>query len=272
MLSPAGCLVVHVDPKTSHYVRVLGDMVFGPDAFASEIVWRYRRWPSKAQNFQRVHDTLLRFVKNPKEKPRFRQLFEPLAASTQAVWQGRRQRALVDDEGRRVRSSMTDEASPGTPLGDVWEIGIVAPSGRERTGYPTQKPEALLERLILACSDPGEWVLDPTLGSGTTLAVAARLGRRGLGIDESSAALSVARTRLEALGLLPWEAQARAAGAAAKKNAARPAPATGESTPRATATGESTPRATATGESTPRATATGESTPRATGRGRRPLL
>jgi DNA modification methylase len=225
LLSPEGCLVLHVDPKTSHYLRVLGDMVFGPEAFASEIVWRYRRWPSKARNFQRVHDTLLRFVKDPKESPRFRQLFEPLAPSTQAVWQGRRQRALVDGEGRRTRSSMTDEPSPGTPLGDVWDIGIVAPSGRERTGYPTQKPEALLERLLLACSDPGDWVLDPTLGSGTTLAVAARLGRRGLGVDESRVALEVTRARLGALGLRPWEAraeQARATRARAEREAPRP--------------------------------------------------
>ncbi|HEU4408313.1 MAG TPA: site-specific DNA-methyltransferase [Polyangiaceae bacterium] len=212
LLSPEGSLVVHVDPKTSHYVRVLGDMVFGPEAFASEIVWRYRRWPSKARNFQRVHDTLLRFVREPRGRPRFRQLFEPLAPSTQAVWRGRRQRALVDGEGRRTRSSMTDEPSPGTPLGDVWDIGIVAPSGRERTGYPTQKPEALLERLLLACSDPGDWVLDPTLGSGTTLAVAARLGRRALGVDESGAAIAVARARLGALGLCPWEARAARAG------------------------------------------------------------
>jgi DNA modification methylase len=217
LLSPEGSLVVHVDPKTSHYVRVVGDMVFGPEAFASEIVWRYRRWPSKARNFQKVHDVLLRFVKNPKCKPRFRQLFEPLAPSTRAVWQGRRQRALVDAAGRRTRSSMTDEASPGAPLGDVWDIGIVAPSGRERTGYPTQKPEALLERLVLACSDPDDWVLDPTLGSGTTLAVAARLGRRGLGVDESGAALQVTGARLEALGLRPWRARAEGAAAGGRR-------------------------------------------------------
>src|SRR5216683_267138 len=76
---------------------------------------------------------------------------------------------------RRTRSSTTEEPSPGAPLGDVWDIGIIAPVAKERTGYPTQKPEALLERLILACTFPGDLVVDPYAGSATTLAVAARL-------------------------------------------------------------------------------------------------
>ena len=86
-------------------------------------------------------------------------------------------------------------------MGDVWEIGVIAPVSRERTGYPTQKPEALLERLILALSDEGEVVLDPYAGSGTTLAVAARLGRTFVGIDQSEVALGIATARLEAAGI-----------------------------------------------------------------------
>jgi DNA modification methylase len=86
-------------------------------------------------------------------------------------------------------------------MGDVWEIGVIAPVSRERTGYPTQKPEALLERLILALSDEGEIVLDPYAGSGTTLAVAARLGRPFVGIDQSEVALGIATNRLEAAGI-----------------------------------------------------------------------
>src|SRR5947207_3623039 len=71
LLAPEGCAVIHVDTRTSHYLKVLCDEVFGEDAFASEIVWRYRRWPSKTPNFQRVHDVLLRYVKDPTHKPRF---------------------------------------------------------------------------------------------------------------------------------------------------------------------------------------------------------
>ena len=181
MLAPHGSMIVHVDPRTSHYVKVLCDEVFGMDAFASEIVWRYRRWPSKTPNFQRVHDVLLRYVRDPGTKPRFVQLFEPLAASTQSTWGAGRQRAVVGEGGRRERSSTMDEPSPGAPMGDVWEIGIIAPVAKERTGYPTQKPEALLERIVKACTVEGDLVVDPYSGSATTLAVAAKLGRRAVG-------------------------------------------------------------------------------------------
>ncbi len=205
LLAPDGCLVVHVDPKTSHYIKVVCDEVFGPRCFASEIVWRYRRWPAKTPNFQRVHDVLLRYVRDPDQRPRFRQLYEPLAPSTLATWGTKKQRAVVGKSGRRVRSSTTEEATPGAPMGDVWDIGIVAPVSKERTGYPTQKPEALLQRLIQACSDEGDLILDPYAGSGTTLAVSARLGRCAIGIDESPEALRVARKRLKALGIRPFE-------------------------------------------------------------------
>jgi site-specific DNA-methyltransferase (adenine-specific) len=199
-LADHGSAVIHVDSKTSHYVKVLCDEVFGEEAFASEIIWRYRRWPAKTPNFQRVHDVLLRYVKNPAARPRFNQLYEPLAPSTLATWGKKKQRAVVGEDGRRVRSNTTEEATPGAPMGDVWEIGIVAPVARERTGYPTQKPQALLERLILSLTDPGDLVLDPYAGSGTTVAVAALNNRRALGIDQSDEAWRVAETRLAAIG------------------------------------------------------------------------
>jgi site-specific DNA-methyltransferase (adenine-specific) len=205
LLLPEGCLVLHVDPRTSHYSKVLCDEIFGVECFASEIVWRYRRWPSKTRNFQRMHDVLLRYVRDPKAVPRFRQLYEPLAASTRATWGDRKQRAVVDGSGRRLRSSTTSDPTPGTPLGDVWEIGIIAPVAKERTGYPTQKPEALLERLVTSCTEPGDLVIDPYLGSGTTAAVCARLGRHSLGIDLNRRAVAIARRRLEALGVTPRE-------------------------------------------------------------------
>lgn len=200
LLLPDGCVVIHVDPKTSHYVKVLADDIFGCDAFASEIVWRYRRWPSKTPNFQRVHDVLLRYRRDPARKPRFRTLYEPLAPSTVATWGTGKQRAVVEEGGRRARSSTTQEKTPGVPMGDVWDIGVIAPVSRERTGYPSQKPEALLSRLVEALSFPGDLVLDPYAGSGTTLAVAHRLGRRFVGIDKGDVALATMRARFHALG------------------------------------------------------------------------
>ncbi len=199
LLAPHGSVVVHVDPKTSHYVKVLADEIFGDDAFASEIIWRYRRWPSKTPNFQRVHDVLLRYRKDPKAKPRWNTPYEPLAPSTLATWGTTKQRAVFEKDGRRARSSSTDEPTKGVPMGDVWEIGVIAPISRERTGYPSQKPEALLERLVTALSDPDDIVLDPYAGSGTTLAVAARLNRRFIGIDQSDVAVEIAKKRLEGL-------------------------------------------------------------------------
>lgn len=207
LLRADGCLVLHVDPKTSHYAKVMLDELFGLECFASEIIWRYRRWPAKTPNFQRVHDVLLRYVRDAEAKPRFNQLFEPLAASTKATWGDRKQRAIFDGDGRRLRSSTGCDGSPGAPLGDVWEIGIVAPVAKERTGYPTQKPEALLERLIQSCTSPGDLVIDPYLGSGTTIAVAARLGRRGIGIDQNPESLEFTRQRLAALDVQWTEAQ-----------------------------------------------------------------
>ncbi len=199
LLAPHGSVVVHVDPKTSHYVKVLCDEIFGDECFASEIVWRYRRWPSKTSNFQRVHDVLLRYRKNADTPPRWKTLYEPLAASTLATWGTKKQRAVVGESGRRLRSSKTEEATAGVPMGDVWDIGVIAPVARERTGYPSQKPEALLERLINALSAPGDVVLDPYAGSGTTLAVASRLGRRYIGLDASDVAIATAKQRLATL-------------------------------------------------------------------------
>ena len=201
LLCSDGSLVLHVDQKTSHYARVLLDEIFGLECFASEIVWRYRRWPAKTPNYQKIHDVLLRYVRDASKKPRFTQLYEPLAPSTLATWGTKKQRALYDTTGRRRCSSSTAEASPGVPLGDVWEIGIVAPVARERTGYPTQKPEALLSRLVETLTLPGDCVLDPYVGSGTTLAVCAKLGRNAIGIDDNPAAIEMTCQRLAELGV-----------------------------------------------------------------------
>jgi len=190
LLTADGCMFVHVDPTASHYVKVMMDGVFGRACFASEIVWRYRKWSHAHDNFHRNHDLLFRYVREADAVPRWNQLYEPLAASTIETW----------GTGKRIgreRKSTSDEPSPGAPMGDVWEdIGILAASGHERTGYPTQKPERLLERIILSCSHPGDTVLDPYAGSGVTLRAAARLRRVAVGIDQSPVAIRVATEAL----------------------------------------------------------------------------
>jgi DNA modification methylase len=202
LLAPHGSIVVHVDPKTSHYVKVLCDEIFGEEAFASEIVWRYRRWPSKTPNFQRVHDVLLRYRKDPNTAPRWTPLYEPLAPSTLKTWGTTKQRAVfasgANGDLRRARSSKTEAPTAGAPMGDVWEIGVIAPVAHERTGYPSQKPEALLDRLVTALTAPGDLVLDPYAGSGTTLACAAKAGRRFIGIDQSDVSIETIKARLPA--------------------------------------------------------------------------
>lgn len=203
LLIPEGSIVVHVDPETSHYLKVALDNALGREQFASEIIWRYRRWPTPTRNFQRMHDVLLRYVKDPTVEPRWNQHFEPLSPKTVDQWGQQKQRAIMADgskgKAKRVRSSTVNELSKGAPLSDVWEISIIGPAAEERIGYPTQKPESLLERLILSLTKEGDHVLDPTCGSGTTLAVAHRLGRHAVGIDQSAVAVRVARERLAPL-------------------------------------------------------------------------
>lgn len=195
LLHERGSLVVHIDSRVSHHVRTLLDCSFGEESFRAEIVWRYRRWPSPARRLQRVHDTLLHYAAS--DEYTFNQLYEPHSPSTLKTWGTKKQRANFTGN-RRVRSESTEEESPGVPLGDVWEIPIVAPNGRERTGYPTQKPEALLSRIIQLFTARGDLVLDPYAGSGTTLAVANQLGRRSIGIDSSEVAIKTIIDRTDA--------------------------------------------------------------------------
>lgn len=206
VLAPHGSLFLHCDPTAGPYLRVLGDALLGRSAFVNEIVWRYRRWPVRTAAFQRMHDTLLYWVLRPEDPARrFSTLFEPRAPSTQRRWGEARIRASHRPDGSRAPSEEDAQASPGAPLSDVWDLPIIAPSARERTGYPTQKPLALLLRIVQSATAPGDLVLDPCCGSGTTLVAAARLDRRYLGIDTSEEAVGLARRRLaeEATGTLP---------------------------------------------------------------------
>lgn len=195
-LADKGSFVLHCDPRTSYRLRIVCDQSFGPENFQDEIIWSYKRWPSKTRRLQRFHDVLLRYTRGT--EPTFNPIYEPLSPSTIAKYGTAKQGARFAD-GQRSRSEATNEESPGMPLGDVWDIPVIAPRSKERTGYPTQKPEALLERLILLTTNPGDTVLDLCCGSGTTLAVAARLGRNAIGIDIGQEAISTTSNRLKSL-------------------------------------------------------------------------
>lgn len=201
LLAPSGSFVLHLNWRASHYAKVEGDKIFGYDAFASEIVWHYRRWPAKTPNFQRNHDVLLRWTKDPSVAPTWNQLYDPLAESTRAKWGDKRQHhdwCVVD--GKSTRNVTQGDVTPGAPIGDVWNIGVIAPNGLERTGWPTQKPIELLKRLVSATTNEGDLVLDPYAGSGTTLDAAMRLGRRAYGIEQSEEAIKIMFERLKLKG------------------------------------------------------------------------
>lgn len=176
LLADDGTLYLHLDYREAHYAKVLLDALFGRECFLNELIWAYdyggkskRRWPTK-------HDTILVYVKDPE-----RYFFDS---------------AAVDREPYMAPGLVTPEkAERGKLPTDVWWHTIVSPTGREKTGYPTQKPEGVLRRIVQASSRPGDWVLDAFAGSGTTGAVARSLGRRFVLVDEHAEAIDVMRRR-----------------------------------------------------------------------------
>ena len=177
LLTADGTLYLHLDYREAHYAKVLLDALFGREHFLNEIIWAYdygartrRRWPAK-------HDTILVYVKDPA-----RYYFDA---------------ATVDREPYMAPGLVTPEkAARGKLPTDVWWHTIVSPTGREKTGYPTQKPEGVLRRIVRASSAPGDWVLDAFAGSGTLGAVALAEGRRFVLIDEHPDAIATMRERL----------------------------------------------------------------------------
>ena len=193
VLKETGSIYLHCDPTASHYLKLLMDAVWGTEGFRNEIVWSYRRWPAKHPNFQRMHDVILRYAKGTNIT--WNQLYEPLAESTLKRF-GRKQQVADFSTGKR-KPRQTNRDSPSAPMRDVWDISIIAPSAKERLGYPTQKPLKLLERIIQASSNQGDVVLDPFCGCATTCIAAEKLGRRWVGIDISSKAVELVRLRLD---------------------------------------------------------------------------
>lgn len=177
LLADDGTLYLHLDYREAHYAKVMLDAVFGRDSFLNELIWAYdygaksrSRWPTK-------HDTILVYVKNPRTY-----FFDS---------------DEVDREPYMAPGLVTPEkAARGKLPTDVWWHTIVPTTGREKTGYPTQKPEGILRRIIRASSRPGDRVLDLFAGSGTTGAVASALGRDSVLVDDNPEAIRVMRERM----------------------------------------------------------------------------
>lgn len=177
LLADHGTLYVHLDYREVHYAKVLLDALFGRECFLNEIIWAYdfgarakRRWPTK-------HDNILVYVKNPDAY-----YFDATEVDREPYMAP----GLVTPEKRELGKLPTD----------VWWHTIVSPTGKEKTGYPTQKPLGLVRRIVTASSAPGDWVLDFFAGSGTLGAAAAQLGRKFVCIDQNPQSLEVMRNRL----------------------------------------------------------------------------
>jgi len=195
LLKKTGSIYVHLDWHSSHYAKVELDKIFGHDAFQNEIIWFYRRWPTKSKSFQRMHDAILWYTKGDNGRHAFNLLFESSSERTLSDYGGKRLTTVPTEDGTWVKRQ-TEGDSEGVPLRDVWEIKRVHTRGSERIGYPTQKPEALLERIIQASSNEGDVVADFFCGGGTTAAVAQRLGRRWMACDQSRVAVAITADRL----------------------------------------------------------------------------
>jgi site-specific DNA-methyltransferase (adenine-specific) len=178
VLTPTGSLFFHIDYREAHYCKVMLDEIFGRECFQNEIIWAYdygaratKRWPAK-------HDNILWYTKDPT-----RYTFH-LNESDRIPYMAP---GLVGAE----------KAARGTTPTDVWWHTIVSPTGKEKTGYATQKPLGILERIVRVHSNPGETVLDFFAGSGTTGEAAAKHGRSFIMVDESAAAVQVMEKRLK---------------------------------------------------------------------------
>jgi site-specific DNA-methyltransferase (adenine-specific) len=203
LLSERGTLWLHLDYRTVHDVKVLCDEVFGRPSFAGEIIWvpgnggRRRSGPSVTHQTLLIYSKTSSFLYNLNAP----ELREPFAETSLKMHFNQ-----VDADGRNYRERTLGGktyryyADEGRKLGSVWsDIPAMlanTPLKKETTGYPTQKPLRLLERIVTAASEPDSWVLDPMCGSGTTLEAARNLGRLGVGIDQSEVALATAKARL----------------------------------------------------------------------------
>jgi DNA modification methylase len=196
VLKQTGSFYYHCDWHAVHYIKVMLDRddLFGYNNFKNDIIWHYRRWTGKAKKFQRLHDTILFYTKS--DDYTFNKMLIPYTEGSVERKLGGVLHRFKEGEEPFLVSDKSLQAK-GVPTNDVFIIPFVAPSAKERLGYPTQKPEALLKRIIKVSSNEGDIVLDAFCGCGTTLVVAEREKRRWIGIDISPTACRVMAKRLE---------------------------------------------------------------------------
>ncbi|MCC2678383.1 MAG: methylase protein [Pseudobdellovibrio sp.] len=197
-LKPTGSLFLHCDRSASHYIKVMLDEIFNSENFQSEIIWSYRRWSNSKKGLLSNHQSIFFYSKTADFK--FNQIFEDYSPSTNVdqIMQLR----VRDERNKTVYrkdnngDSVLAKEKKGVPLGDVWDIPYLNPKAKERVSYPTQKPVLLLEKIISLVTSPGDIVLDPFCGSGTTLVAAKLLGRKYVGFDISAEAVKLSEERL----------------------------------------------------------------------------
>ena len=198
LLSGKGSIYVHLDWHVGHFVKLILDEIFGVDNFCNEVIWHYRRWTAGDRRFQKMHDTLLFYSKS--DEYQFNAPYEPYGDWIKKDYQyidestGKRWRWHTV-KGVRYKVYLEDE-NKGVKCNDVWQIPYIVSTATERVGFATQKPEALLERIIKASSNEGDLVADFFCGSGTTGTVAEKLDRRWIMADLSRYAMHVSRKRL----------------------------------------------------------------------------
>ena len=207
LLKPTGSIYLHCDPTMSHYLKLLMDAVFGKKYFRNEIVWDYSfRLMDLPRFFNRKHDVILFYAKT--DRCRFSMPKTPWERDE--IIKTRKQKIHLDDEGNEViwmpggrgksksrLKKLSDIMAEGKAMSDVWPIPTISSSSKERTGYPTQKPLALLDRIIKASSNKGDVVFDPFCGCATTLVSADLSGREWIGIDISGKAGELVVRRIE---------------------------------------------------------------------------
>ncbi|MCC6569552.1 MAG: site-specific DNA-methyltransferase [Anaerolineales bacterium] len=186
LLAPNGTLYLHLDWHADSYARLLLDEIFGAGNFLNEIIWTYHGPSPIKRAFNRKHDTILSYVKGGDYTFNADAVREPYNQNTVNTFRS----------SRKAGFGKIPNLARGKVPEDWWYFPVVARLHNERTGYPTQKPEALLERIILASSNPGDIVADFFCGSGTTSAVAERHGRKFIANDESFRAIHASRKRL----------------------------------------------------------------------------
>jgi DNA modification methylase len=189
LLAPSGCLYLHLDWHANSYARILLDEIFGPDRLLNEIIWTYHGPSPIRRAFNRKHDTILAYFKGDEFTFNAEDVRQPYNPATVRTFKA----------SRKAGFGKVPDLARGKVPEDWWYFPVVARLHRERTGYPTQKPEALLERIIRASSNPGDLVADFFCGSGTTAVVASQLGRRFIMCDNAFRAVHTTRSRLCAL-------------------------------------------------------------------------